>query len=89
MPAARTSRPRHTPGTRICRLCWKTAPLGVEMFIVVGMGEDPLLVCPRCADTVLELRPDGTRKEPGGGEALQTESLFDQLKETFNANDPA
>lgn len=73
----RSRAPRHTAGSRICRLCWHTAPLGVEMFIVIGMGDDPLLICPTCADTVLRLRPDGTRKEQESEVVpLQTETLF-------------
>lgn len=51
------------------------------MFIILGMGDDPLLVCQLCGDKVLELRPDGQPKEP---EVLQSEtpqlSIFDQIK---------
>lgn len=45
------------------------------MFIVLGMGPDPTLVCMRCGETVLELRPDGQKIEPEGGGAPQDETL--------------
>lgn len=77
----RTRTPRFTTGSRICHLCWRSQPPGKDMFIILGMGDDPLLVCQLCGDKVLELRPDGQPKEP---EVLESEtpqlSIFDQIK---------
>jgi hypothetical protein len=51
------------------------------MFIVLGMGPDPTLVCQRCGDTVLELRPDGQPKEVQGVKPTDQLDIFDQIKE--------
>jgi hypothetical protein len=37
------------------------------MFIVVGMADQPMLVCPSCADTVLQLAPTGERRQESEG----------------------
>lgn len=45
------------------------------MFIVLGMGPDPTLVCQRCGETVLELRPDGQPIQMEGGGPPQDKTL--------------
>ena len=51
------------------------------MFIVIGMGPDPTLVCQRCGETVLELRPDGTPATAEGVTPYDPQlSIFDQIK---------
>jgi hypothetical protein len=84
MPVAttRARHPRFTTGTRICQLCWNTTPIGSDMFVVVGMGDGPLLVCPRCAEKVLRLKPTGEPVTAEGGDANEHQlDIFDQIKE--------
>lgn len=69
MPS-RDTRPTINAASRICRLCWKTAPPGYEMFIVVGMTPDPLLVCPHCAESVLSMGPSADKTESKESEVM-------------------
>lgn len=51
------------------------------MFIVVGMGDDPLLACGRCAEKVLMLSVTGHPLEQKGGDAIDAQlSIFDQIQ---------
>lgn len=73
----RDTRPTINAASRICRLCWKTTAPGYEMFIVVGMTPDPLLVCPRCAESVLSMGPTADKAtQESEVVPLQTETLF-------------
>lgn len=82
MTPPRSRAPRHTAGNRICKLCWHATPPAQDMFIVIGMGPDPMLVCGRCADKVLELRPDGQPKAPAETPGITQLTVFDQIKES-------
>jgi hypothetical protein len=57
-------------------LCWRTAPIGVDMFIVIGMADQPLLICPTCAETVLLLQPTGERIATKEGTPNDEPTLF-------------
>jgi len=71
----RDTQPRHTTGTRICKLCWHSTPPAQDMFIVVGMGDDPLLACGRCAEKVLRLSVTGHPLPAEGGEAIDPDQF--------------
>jgi hypothetical protein len=49
------------------------------MFIVVGMGDGPLLVCPTCGDKVLELQVNGEPKTAEGGAPFTQLTIEDQI----------
>jgi hypothetical protein len=52
------------------------------MYIVVGLGDHPLLVCPRDAETVLRLSPTGEPMTAEGGDANEHQlDIFDQIKQ--------
>jgi hypothetical protein len=73
----RDTRPTINAASRICRLCWKRAAPGYEMFIVVGMTPDPLLVCPKCAESVLSMGPSAAKTNSESEVTpLQSETLF-------------
>lgn len=40
------------------------------MFIVVGMTPDPLLVCPRCAESVLSMGPTADKQTTSESEVM-------------------
>lgn len=78
--------PKHTPGSRLCRLCWKVAPVGVEMFVIIGLTPEALLACPGCAQNVLELHAKRNATSSEGGAAIDQLTIFDQIKEHLATN---